>query len=114
MTEARRSLGQAGEALVASWYEARGYEVLARNWRCRQGEIDLVLRRGEAVVICEVKARTTNRYGAPGEAVGPAKQARLRRLGLLWLAEAQPGPVNLRFDFAGVLAGRVDVIESAF
>lgn len=56
MTRARRALGSAGEDLAAAEYERRGYEVLARNWRCREGELDLVLRSGATVVFCEVKA----------------------------------------------------------
>lgn len=99
---------------MALWYEQRGYAVLARNWRCREGELDLVLRLGATVVFCEVKTRTTTDYGTPAEAVGRAKQARLRTLAMRWLHEQAPGPVDLRFDVACVLGGSIDVIESAF
>src|SRR5579872_3795991 len=74
------ALGRAGEDLAAAWYEARGYAVVARNWRSAGGEIDLVARRGRLVVIVEVKARSSDRFGHPAEAVMRDKQLRLRRL----------------------------------
>ena len=83
----RKALGKAGEDLAATWYEARGYEVLARNWSCRDGELDIVLRHGRLHVFCEVKARSSSAFGLPAEAVGPLKQARVRRLAALWFAE---------------------------
>ena len=111
---ARRVLGQTGEAAVADWYVSRGYEVIARNWRCREGEIDLIVADRRTMVFCEVKARTTGRFGTPAEAVTPAKQARLRRLAARWLAEAPTRRPVVRFDVAGVQDGQVDVCERAF
>lgn len=115
MTTERRRLGSAGEDLAAAWYVARGYEVVARNWRSRNGELDLVLRKGRLCVVCEVKTRTTNAFGEPYEAVNPAKQRRIRRLAAEWLASgAAGGPVDVRFDVASVTGGRVEVLEAAF
>ena len=114
----RRQLGAAGEDAAQRWYEARGYEIIDRNWRVREGEIDLVVRHGSTVVFCEVKTRSSDRYGAPVEAITATKQRRLRTLAARWFAEhpGQRGPV--RFDVASVLpAGAeptVDVIEAAF
>ena len=115
MTQARRALGAGGERAVAEWYEQRGYQVVARNWRCRDGELDLVLRKGRTLVFCEVKSRSSVAFGAPVEAVTRAKQARLRRLAALWLEE-QPRARSseLRFDVASVLAGEIEVLEGAF
>lgn len=111
----RRALGAAGEDAVAGWYRGRGYEVVDRNWRCRDGELDLVLRSGATVVFCEVKTRTTTAFGAPVEAVTATKRRRLRRLAGRWLAEAAgPAPAEIRFDVASVLAGGVEVVEAAF
>lgn len=111
----RRALGTDGEAAAARWYEDRGWEVLSRNWRDgRRGELDLVLRRGRTVVVCEVKARSGTGYGTPAEAVTPAKQARIRRLAAAWLAAHEVRGVEVRFDVAAVLRGEVEVIESAF
>ena len=109
-------LGASGEDLAAAWYEAAGYAVLARNWRCREGEIDIVCARTRGIVFCEVKTRTTAAYGHPAEAVTPAKQRKLRVLAGLWLGQAELGykPRELRFDVAAVLAGELEIIESAF
>jgi putative endonuclease len=107
-----------GEALAARWYEHRGYEVLARNWRCRDGEIDLVLRSGNCVVFCEVKTRSTGLFGAGSESVTPSKQRRIRRLAASWLSELGPAStrswVDVRFDVVSITGGRVEVIEGAF
>ncbi|HEX8803420.1 MAG TPA: YraN family protein [Acidimicrobiales bacterium] len=120
----RQRLGARGEQLAADWYAARGYEVVARNWRCRDGEIDLVVRRDGVLVFCEVKTRTSSRFGVPAEAVTVPKQRRLRALAVRYLAEqaASGGAggggsgrrVELRFDVAAVMGGRVEVIEAAF
>jgi putative endonuclease len=115
VTEARRQLGAAGEAQAAAWYQANGYRVLDRNWRCREGELDLVCRRGSVVVFCEVKSRSSAAFGHPAEAVTPAKQKRLRLLAVRWL-ESSTGSAgcSLRFDVASVLAGKLEVIQAAF
>ena len=120
MTIARRALGIAGEDAAAAWYEANGYEVVARNWRCREGELDLVLTRDRVLVFCEVKTRRTTAFGVPAEAVTITKQRRLRTLAMRWLdAHPRPRAGTLRFDVASVLAARggppvIDVIEGAF
>ncbi len=113
LAERRAALGRRGEDLVAGWYEHNGYDVLDRNWRCSAGEIDVVARRGRTTIFCEVKTRTSTAFGAPAEAVTPAKQARLRRLAIRWLAATRwRGPV--RFDVASVLDGQLELIEAAF
>lgn len=115
MPDERRALGARGEAAVADWYEARGYEVVARNWSCREGELDLVVRHGRAYVFCEVKTRTTDAFGVPAEAVTREKQLRLRRLAARWLEDDAPmRATEIRFDVAAVLGEDVDIIEGAF
>jgi putative endonuclease len=89
--------------------------VIARNWRCSAGEVDLILRGGDVVVFCEVKARASSEYGGPEGAVNWAKQRRLRSLAAIWLAQARPsGSVTVRFDVAAVVGAHIDVIEGAF
>jgi putative endonuclease len=130
--DARRRLGDAGEALVARWYESRGFVVVDRNWRCREGELDLVCaassRSGPSMLVfCEVKTRRTTAFGSPLEAVTIAKQRRIRVLARRWLEEqgsARPEgrgvrSPRLRFDVAAVLAlpgaaPEVEVVEGAF
>jgi putative endonuclease len=108
--------GADGEAAAAAWYEARGYAVVARNWRCRDGELDLILWRANELVFCEVKSRASDRFGLPAEAVTPTKQRRIRGLAMRWLAEEGGGRRlgALRFDVACVLGTDVTVIEAAF
>ena len=120
MPDARRTLGDAGEDLVARWYADAGYRVLDRNWRCREGELDVVVARGPVLVFCEVKTRRTTAFGIPAEAVTTTKQRRLRTLAMRWLDEHPAARARtLRFDVASVLAPRdgdpvIDVIEAAF
>jgi putative endonuclease len=116
----RRVLGVAGEDAVARWYAGAGYDVVDRNWRCREGELDLVVARGAVLVFCEVKTRRTTTFGTPAEAVTFTKQRRLRTLATRWLAaHPEVRARTLRFDVASVLAVRgtdpaIDVIEGAF
>jgi putative endonuclease len=98
----RRAVGQAGEDAVAEWYAAAGYEVLDRNWRVREGELDLVVRDARSIVFCEVKTRRGDRFGLPVEAVTAQKRKRLRMLAGRWLAVHDSGPGSLRFDVASV------------
>ena len=116
MTDARRALGTKGEDAAAAWYTKKGYEVVARNWRCRDGELDLIVRSGRTYVFCEVKTRTSTVFGAPVEAVTRDKQMRIRRLAARWLQDGAPGPAkDIRFDVASVLGPReVEVVEGAF
>ena len=118
--DARRALGAAGERAVARWYAGAGYEIVDRNWRCRDGELDLVVARANEIVFCEVKTRRGLAYGAPVEAVTVTKQKRIRVLALRWLDDhPERRARELRFDVASVLAVRgtapvIDVIEAAF
>lgn len=114
MADPRRALGADGEEQAAAWYEAHGYTVVARNWRCREGELDLVVRRGQGLVFVEVKTRRSDRFGTPAEAVTPTKQRRLRGLAARYLADTGTRAASLRFDVVAILAGRLEVIEAAF
>jgi putative endonuclease len=114
VADPRRALGAAGEARAAAWYRARGYRVVARNWRCREGELDLVVARGRELVFVEVKTRRTDRFGVPAESVTPAKQRRLRVLASRYIRDTEVRPSAIRFDVVSILAGRLEVIEAAF
>ena len=113
-----QSFGAWGEDLVAEWYVKRGYDIVARNWRCRQGEIDIIAIRDLVLVICEVKTRATADFGSPALAVDANKQQRLRRLAAHWLSENPTTRASVRFDVAAVVGPKEDVslevIESAF
>jgi putative endonuclease len=100
---AKDAVGQYGERVAVRRLTEAGMTVLDRNWRCRSGEIDVVARDGDCLVVCEVKTRRSVRSGTPLEAVTPEKVARLRRLAGEWLA-AHPGlnPRQVRLDVVAV------------
>ena len=111
----RQALGRWGEDRVVRWYRRHGFEILERNWRCRHGELDVIVRRGPLVAVCEVKTRSSLAFGTPAEAVGWQKQRRIRRLATQWLSEQErSGAVQLRFDVAEVVGREIRVIEAAF
>ncbi|CAN5456314.1 YraN family protein [soil metagenome] len=93
-----RALGEQGEQLAVEHLAALGVEIIARNWRCRIGEIDIVGRDQDALVFYEVKTRRSARFGAPAEAVTVAKAARLRRLATQWLSEHREHAAQVRVD----------------
>ncbi len=114
MTAARQKLGAHGERRAARRYEAAGYRVVARNWRCNDGELDLVLRRDDVLVFAEVKTRSSDRFGVPAEAVTPAKQRRIRKLAQRFCTDTGERARRLRFDVVSVLRGQVEIIEDCF
>jgi putative endonuclease len=119
MKDARRVVGQNGEDAVARWYTAAGYTVLDRNWRVREGELDLVVRDASTIAFCEVKTRRGEAFGLPVEAVTARKRQRLRLLAGRWLDTHDGAAPSLRFDVASVRPdGRggwdVEMLANAF
>jgi putative endonuclease len=105
----------------AAWqaYRRRGYRLVARNWRCRLGELDLVVARGELTAFCEVKARASARLGGPQDSVTPVKQRKVRALAEAFIGAHRLAASRYRFDVASVIVtpdGRADVhiFEDAF
>lgn len=96
--------GQAGEALASRYLNDLGWQILDRNWRCRDGELDLVARDGSVLVFCEVKTRSSVSFGDPAAAITAAKAGRIRRLAVRWLV-AHPSSTapELRFDVISIL-----------
>jgi putative endonuclease len=101
----RRSdeLGKRGEDVAADYLAGIGLVVLSRNWRCREGEVDLIATDGERLVVCEVKTRSGTGYGEPSEAVTRVKVARIRRITAQWLRTHRVGWCEIRFDVLAVL-----------
>ncbi len=107
------ALGRWGERVAERHYRRDGYRVLAHNWRCGSGEIDLILEHRGTVVFCEVKTRSSEAFGHPAEAVDKSRQGRLRRAAVEWMrGGGYSGAV--RFDVVAVLPGRVERLEAAF
>jgi putative endonuclease len=102
------ALGRYGEDVAVRTLTAAGMTVVARNWRCgRTGEIDIVARDADALVVCEVKTRRTGLFEHPMAALTPAKTERLRRLAACWLERSGgPPPGGVRIDLVGVLLPR--------
>jgi putative endonuclease len=107
MTRTSNGIGAYGERRAVEYlvHEA-GMHVLDRNWRCAEGEIDIVARDGAALVFVEVKTRRALQFGPPEEAVIAEKRRRLRRLAMCWLAQSTLHPREIRFDVVSVLRPR--------
>jgi putative endonuclease len=102
-SRARRRLGDAGEEVAAQHLAAQGYRIVARNHRCRLGEVDLVAEQGELLVFVEVRTRTSARFGAPAETVGARKQARVVHAARDFLARWRGPERGARFDVISVV-----------
>ena len=100
---AKDVLGLQGEQVAARFLTEAGLTVLGRNWRCREGEIDIVALDGRTLVICEVKTRSGVRFGTPLEAVTRPKARRLRRLAVAWVRAHGLVFDQIRIDVVGVM-----------
>jgi putative endonuclease len=111
-------IGSRGEDAAADVYRRRGYRVVARNWRCRLGELDLVVHRGGVLVFCEVKSRKQSVFGGGFEAVTYRKQAKLRAVAEAFLQATGSHPQAIRFDVASVAVrgprSTIELFEDAF
>jgi putative endonuclease len=102
MMHAKDALGRDGEQVAAEYLQRSGLRILARNWRCSEGEIDIVAAERRVLVVCEVKTRSSTRYGTPVEAITRAKRRRLRRLAVRWLAANGVLFDEVRIDVVGL------------
>jgi putative endonuclease len=96
-------LGRAGEQVAAEYLERAGLRILDRNWRCADGEIDIVAVERRVLVVCEVKTRSDARFGTPLEAISRNKRTRLRRLAAQWLAAHGVLFDEVRLDVIGLI-----------
>ena len=114
----RKSLGQRGEDLAASFMERQGYTIVCRNYRCRSGEIDIIARKKKLLCFIEVKTRRTGQFGPPQEAVTPAKQYKIGRVAQDFLQRHRLENWPARFDVIAVDFssgdGIIECIENAF
>ncbi|WP_366921651.1 YraN family protein [Metallumcola ferriviriculae] len=119
-TKGRVDKGKRGEDAAVLHLKKFGYQIVARNFRCRYGEIDIIARDGDTLVFVEVKSRTSARFGSPFESVDIRKQKKLRQLAVIYLQSVEEYVGNVRFDVVGVYltpAGEVteiNVIKHAF
>jgi putative endonuclease len=116
---AKDAVGRYGEDVAARHLAEAGLEIVERNWRCGEGEIDIVARDGRVLVICEVKTRSSSAFGMPAEAVTRKKADKLRRLAYVWLQQHNGHVDEIRFDVVSVLrapagAAVVEHLRAAF
>lgn len=102
MKKNNRLVGSQGEELALNYLSGIGYRLLKRNYRCRFGEVDLIMADGSVTVFIEVKTRRSLIFGAPQEAVVPAKQARLKRIAEYYMVTNGIHEAHLRFDVVGI------------
>jgi putative endonuclease len=119
LTQGRRRLGQRGESLAADWLVSLGYEICARNYRCRAGEIDLVARYHGRWVFVEVRTRRGDEFGTPEQSITPRKRRHLIASAQSYLLEQNDQDADWRIDAVAVVLApdgqvqRVDIIENA-
>ncbi len=115
----RRLIGEKGERLARQALRRSGYRVVAKNWRCPLGELDVVALEGGTLVFIEVRTRSTREFGPPAESVTPKKQAKVRRLAEYYLMEESNPDIGVRFDVVAVdftrpKNERIEIIRDAF
>jgi len=118
MTRSTRQVGDDAEALAERFLTRRGYRILARNYRTRMGEIDLIAQHRDSLVFIEVKARRTGRYGSPKMAITPSKKRKLTAVAQWYLKQTQQSGVRARFDVVavhGITADAdIELVQNAF
>ena len=103
---AKDRLGRRGEQVAAEYLQSAGFRILDRNWRCAEGEIDIVAAERQVLVVCEVKTRSGTGYGTPAEAITRVKRNRLRRLAVRWLVAHGVLFDEVRVDVLGLVTDR--------
>lgn len=115
MSIERQRIGKLGEAEAARRFAQAGLTILALNWRCRSGEIDMIAQEGETIVFVEVRSRGSAsgaRFGTAAESVDGRKQMKIRSVAQTYLRQHQLQQCRLRFDVVAITIGRSDHIES--
>jgi putative endonuclease len=103
MPSQRKKTGAYGEQVAERYLIEQGYEILAKNWRCPEGELDLVVRQGQDLVFVEVRTRRGTRLGTPEESITPAKQAKLIELAYAFLAAYEQSDYRWRIDVIAIV-----------
>lgn len=114
MGQNNRKVGQSYEQKAGGYLISKGYLILTYNYRCTQGEIDIIAKDGETYVFCEVKFRKDTQYGYPVEAVTVEKQGRIRQSAMEYLKQHGLWDVSCRFDVIAILGEELSHIENAF
>lgn len=114
MLTKKRAYGNEAEELAVNYLKQNGYKIIARNYACKTGEIDIIAQKGGCLVFAEVKARATQAFGGPVDAVTPAKQKKVANTAMCYIKEKNPKFDSLMFDIIAVLDGKAQHIQNAF
>ena len=114
LAKARLARARWAEDRVARWYHDNNFEIIARNWTMRGGELDVVARRRHLIVVCEVKARANDAFGSALEAITEQKILRVRRAGFSFLRQLEESGLQIRFDIATVTGVELVMYHDAF
>jgi putative endonuclease len=106
--------GASAEDRAAAALEAAGYSIVARNWRCSAGELDIIAREGDVLVFVEVRSRASPAHGHAAEMVSRGKQRQVARIAGMYLAVKRPRFSRARFDVVAVTGARIDLIRDAW
>ncbi len=98
----RKARGTMGEQAAALFLEDLGYHIIARNWRCRSGELDLIAKQEDTFVFIEVRSRSSSKYGTPAESVTARKITQVRQTAAVYLYMNGIGDAPIRFDMLAV------------
>ena len=114
----KKELGKKGEEVANRFLKNRGYRVIARNYVCKMGEMDIIAKEKDTLVFIEVKTRTSTTFGPPQLAVNPKKQSQMSKVALNFLKEKRLEDVKARFDVVAILIGprgeEIELIKDAF
>ncbi len=114
MSQARQNLGKKGEALAEAHLIDKGFQLLERCFRCRLGELDLVMQDGDTLVFVEVRTRHSSRFGSAAESIDQAKQKKLVRMAAFYLQGKRLQQVPVRFDVVAITGDKLEHIADAF
>lgn len=110
-----RKIGTKYEEKAAEYLKSKGYDIIERNFTCRQGEIDIIAKEGETLVFVEVKYRNSTRYGTPSEAVDTKKQYRIMTAAQYYIVKNRiSDDTQCRYDVIAILGNKIELIKNAF
>lgn len=109
-----RQLGIGGESIACEYLENKGYKIIERNYSCKLGEIDLIVRKGNILAFVEVKARDNTKFGLPIEAITKSKVGKIVATAKLYLVSKKINGLDIRFDVINILRGNIEHIEDCF
>lgn len=111
----KRGVGAIYEEKACAFLQTMGYRIITKNFRCRQGEIDLIAREGDTLCFVEVKYRRNSSHGRPEEAVDARKQRRICRVAAFYLYTSRiPKDTKIRFDVVAILGSEITLYKNAF